>query len=71
MLTIFDALPYLLPNGPVKSLLPVTMEDLNQGYGFILYRTNLRQLNLNTATKQILIKIDSLHDRSVIMVDQV
>jgi len=71
MLNIFDALPYLLPNGAVKSLLPVTMEDLSQAYGFILYRTNLKQLNLNTKTKQILIKIDSVHDRSVIMIDQV
>ena len=71
MLTIYDALPHLLPNGPIKSQFPMSMEDVNQSYGFILYRTNLNHLSLDSQAKQIVIKIDSVRDRSVIMVDQV
>ena len=71
MLTIFDALPHLLPDGPIKSQFPMSMEDVNQSYGFILYRSNLKHLSLDSQGKQIVIKIDSIRDRSVIMVDQV
>eukprot|EP00795_Rhopilema_esculentum_P012840 gene12840-3585_t len=68
MITIFDALPYLTPDGPVKSQYPKSMEDLDQSYGFILYRTKIISSDLsNTMT----IKIDALRDRSVIMVDKV
>lgn len=71
MLTIFEALPFLLPSGPIKSPQLKTMEDADQAYGFILYRTSLQQLNLDAKREKILIKIDSIRDRSVIMVDQV
>ena len=71
MLTIFEALPYLLQSGPIKSTLPRTMEDVDQGYGFILYKTNLKQLSLDIGTSKVVIKVDSIHDRSVIMIDQV
>ena len=68
MITIFDALPYLNPDGPVKSKYLKSMEDLNQSYGFILYRTKIISSDLSN---KITIKIDALRDRSVIMVDQV
>jgi beta-galactosidase len=48
---------------PVKSVKPVTFEDLNQAYGYVLYRTHLKN-----ATSGLL-NIDSLADYAVVSVN--
>ena len=71
MVTIFDALQYLVPEGPIKSTTIRTMEDIDQAYGFILYRAIIGGARYGTNSNKVIIHIDSLRDRSVIMVDQV
>lgn len=48
---------------PVFSKLPLTFEDLNQDYGFVLYRTEL------TGGKSGILKLDELRDYAVIMIN--
>ena len=71
MVTIFDALKFLVPEGPIKSKTIRTMEDIDQAYGFILYRATIGGARYGANSNKVMIHIDSLHDRSVIMVDQV
>ena len=71
MLTIFDALQYIVPEGPIKSVTIRTMEDIDQAYGFILYRATIKETGYGVDSNKLMIHIDSLRDRSVIMVDQV
>lgn len=49
---------------PVESDKPLTMEDLDQSYGYILYRTNI------PATREGVLSIDGLHDFAQIYIDQ-
>ena len=72
MISVFDALKYLASQGPVKSQFPKTMEDIGQSYGFILYRVHLPKAHTGLkGSNKLQIHIDALHDRSVILVDQV
>ena len=49
---------------PVKLTLPLPMEKLNQGYGFILYRTRLRG-----PREGLPLVLDGLHDRAHVFVN--
>ncbi len=48
---------------PWYSTTPLTFEDLNQAYGFVLYRTHIK------GNKQGIIKLNELRDYAVIMVN--
>jgi len=61
-LTQSAGLPALLPK-PVSNHVPLTFEDLNQDYGFVLYRTEL------TGGKSGVLRLDELRDYAVIMVN--
>ena len=66
MFTFLDALPKLSPDGPVNSSFPVTMEQLGQNYGFILYRT---QIPPRFAQSNVILNISNLvRDRAIIYV---
>ncbi|HWK03072.1 MAG TPA: glycoside hydrolase family 35 protein [Puia sp.] len=56
--SLFDVLP-----SPVKSSHPLTFEDLNQAYGFVLYRTVL------DGGKSGLLKIEELRDYGLVFVN--
>lgn len=49
---------------PVKSKAPLTFEDLNQAYGYVLYRTGLQAGDGGTLV------LDGLHDYAQVYVDQ-
>jgi beta-galactosidase len=55
---LFDRLP-----APVISPAPLTFEDLNQAYGYVLYRTTIR-----TGGRGLL-KIDGLRDYGIVFID--
>ena len=61
-LTQSAGLTTLLPK-PVVSGVPLTFEDLNQDYGFVLYRTEL------TGGRNGVLRLDELRDYAVIMVN--
>ncbi|MBS1664098.1 MAG: beta-galactosidase [Bacteroidetes bacterium] len=54
--SVFDALP-----AAVKSDTPLSFEDLNQAYGFVLYRSNVQGSGV--------LKIEGLRDFAVVFVD--
>jgi beta-galactosidase len=56
---IFD-----IVSAPVKNVRPLTFEDLNQAYGFVLYRTTLK----NKAGNGIL-KINELRDYGIVFIN--
>uniref|UniRef100_A0A4W5LFX6 Galactosidase, beta 1-like n=1 Tax=Hucho hucho TaxID=62062 RepID=A0A4W5LFX6_9TELE len=56
----------LSPQGPVRSLYPLSFEEMNQYYGFMLYRTKLpRDLPEDTA---LISPLNGVHDRAYISV---
>lgn len=61
-LTQFAGLLNILPK-PVLNKTPLTFEDLNQDYGFVLYRTTI------TGGKTGLLKLNELRDYAIIMVN--
>lgn len=61
-LTQSARLAALLPK-PVINKVPLTFEDLNQDYGFVLYRTEL------TGGKTGVLRLDELRDYAVIMIN--
>lgn len=61
-LTETAGLAALLPK-PVFNKLPFTFEELNQDYGFVLYRTEL------TGGKAGVLRLDELRDYAVIMIN--
>ncbi|KAK7010939.1 beta-galactosidase [Biomphalaria glabrata] len=65
--TIQDALPYLTPEGPYRTVFPVTMEEINFYEGFILYRFTLIK-NYYTPTPLV---VPGIRDRGVVMVNAV
>jgi beta-galactosidase len=56
--SIFNALP-----APVKNVKPLTFEDLNQDYGFVLYRTTV------TGGRSGILKLNGLRDYAVILIN--
>jgi beta-galactosidase len=57
-ISLWETLP-----SPVLSEQPLSMEDIGQAYGYILYRTKLAQ------AADDLLKIDGLHDYAQVLVD--
>ena len=69
MFTFLDALPKLSPDGPVNSSFPLTMEQIGQSYGFVLYRT---QIPPRFAQSSVVMNISSLvRDRAIIYIGKV
>jgi len=56
--SILDALPV-----PVKNKAPLTFEDLNQAYGFVLYKTTL------TGGRSGILKLNGLRDYAVVLIN--
>jgi beta-galactosidase len=57
-LSIFNILP-----APVKYATPLTFEDLNQAYGFVLYRTTLK------GGRSGILKLNGLRDYALILIN--
>ena len=70
MLKFFDALPNLsAPYGPVNSSFPLTMEQVGQNYGFILYQTRIPS---RFAQSSITLSFNKLiRDRGIIFVGKI
>ena len=68
--TFLDAVPNLsAPNGPVNSTFPLTMEQIGQSYGFILYQT---QIPAEFAQSTVVLNITSLaRDRAIVYVGKI
>nr|XP_020457795.1 beta-galactosidase [Monopterus albus] len=65
--TVLDALEKLSFSGQVKSLYPLTFIELNQAFGYILYRTTL-PVNCTTPTP-LSSPLNGVHDRAYVLVD--
>ena len=68
--TFLDALPKLAaPHGPVNASFPLTMEQIGQNYGFVLYRT---QIPKAFSQSSVSLTIASLvRDRAIVYVGKV
>ena len=68
--TFLDALPKLTaPRGPVNASFPLTMEQIGQNYGFVLYRT---QIPKAFSQSSVSLTIASLvRDRAIVYVGKV
>ncbi|XP_031696203.1 beta-galactosidase-like [Anarrhichthys ocellatus] len=64
-----DALETLSFSGPIKSKYPQTFIELNQAFGYVLYRTTL-PVNCNTSTP-LSSPLNGVHDRAYVSVDGV
>ncbi|KAM3624499.1 uncharacterized protein V6R79_024275 [Siganus canaliculatus] len=67
--TITDALEYLSFSGPVKSIYPQTFIELNQIFGYMLYRTTLPYDC--SAPTPLSSPLNGVHDRAYVSVDGV
>ncbi|XP_024145949.1 beta-galactosidase [Oryzias melastigma] len=67
--TVVDALEILSFSGPVKSTHPQTFIDLNQAYGYVLYRTTL-PVDCSEPTP-LSSPLNGVHDRAYVSVDGV
>lgn len=67
--TLTDALELLSFSGPVKSVYPQTFIELNQKFGYVLYRTTL-PINCSTPTP-LASPLNGVHDRAYVSVDGV
>ncbi|XP_035516916.1 beta-galactosidase [Morone saxatilis] len=67
--TISDALEKLSFSGPVKSIYPQTFTELNQAFGYVLYRTAL-PVDCSTPTP-LSSPLNGVHDRAYVSVDGV
>ncbi|KAK2817112.1 hypothetical protein Q5P01_025303 [Channa striata] len=67
--TISDALEVLSFSGPVKSMYPLTFIELNQAFGYVLYRTTL-PVNCSKPTP-LSSPLNGVHDRAYVSVDGV
>ena len=68
--TFLNAVPKLsAPHGPVNSTFPLTMEQIGQSYGFILYQT---QIPAEFAQSTVVLNITSLaRDRAIVYVGKI
>uniref|UniRef100_A0A7N6ALG4 Beta-galactosidase n=1 Tax=Anabas testudineus TaxID=64144 RepID=A0A7N6ALG4_ANATE len=69
LLTISDALDKLSFSGPVNSTNPLTFIELNQAFGYVLYRTTL-PVNCTKPTP-LSSPLNEVHDRAYVSVDGV
>ncbi|XP_033849501.2 beta-galactosidase [Acipenser ruthenus] len=69
LLTVTDALDMLSSSGPVKSIYPLTFIEMNQHFGFVLYRTVLPK----DCSEPIPLSspLNGIHDRAYVTVDGV
>ncbi|MED6234651.1 Beta-galactosidase [Ataeniobius toweri] len=67
--TVSDATETLSFSGPVRSNYPQTFTDLNQAFGFVLYRTTLA-VNCSRPTP-LSSPLNGVHDRAYVSVDGV
>ncbi|XP_014845053.1 PREDICTED: beta-galactosidase-like [Poecilia mexicana] len=67
--TVLSAVETLSFSGPVKSTYPQTFTDLNQSFGFVLYRTTL-PFNCSQPTP-LSSPLNGVHDRAYVAVDGV
>ncbi|XP_054896968.1 beta-galactosidase [Poeciliopsis prolifica] len=67
--TVLSAVEKLSFSGPVKSTYPQTFTDLNQNFGFVLYRTTL-PVNCSQPTP-LSSPLNGVHDRAYVSVDGV
>ncbi|XP_013863170.1 beta-galactosidase isoform X2 [Austrofundulus limnaeus] len=65
--TVLDAVETLSFSGPVKSMYPQTFIDLNQVFGFVLYRT---KLPVNCSETPLSSPLNGVHDRAYVSVDK-
>ncbi|KAM9314340.1 beta-galactosidase [Pholidichthys leucotaenia] len=65
--TVTDALEILSFSGPLKSMYPQTFIDLNQAFGYVLYRTTL-PINCTKLTP-LSSPLNGVHDRAYVSVD--
>ncbi|XP_072300484.1 beta-galactosidase-1-like protein isoform X2 [Eucyclogobius newberryi] len=66
---ISSLLSTISPRGPVKSLYPLTFEELKQYYGYMLYRTTLPR-DLSEPTP-LISPLNGVHDRAYVSVNGV
>uniref|UniRef100_A0A6Q2X3W3 Beta-galactosidase n=1 Tax=Esox lucius TaxID=8010 RepID=A0A6Q2X3W3_ESOLU len=67
--SLSDALEVLSLSGPVKSIYPLTFIEMNQAFGFVLYRTKL-PVDCSTPTP-LSSPLNGVHDRAYVSVDGV
>nr|XP_046273224.1 beta-galactosidase [Scatophagus argus] len=67
--TVSDALEKLSFSGPVKSTYPLTFVELNQAFGYVLYRTAM-PVDCSTPTP-LSSPLNGVHDRAYVSVDGV
>lgn len=67
--TVEESLNILCPNGPIKSLYPLTFIQVKQYFGFVLYRTTLPQDCSNPTPLSS--SLSGVHDRAYVSVDGV
>ncbi|XP_078656010.1 beta-galactosidase-like isoform X3 [Branchiostoma floridae x Branchiostoma belcheri] len=63
--TVLDKLSDLSPDGPIRADYPITMENMQQSYGFMLYRTTLP-----AAATGAKLSVPGIRDRGFVMLDQ-
>ncbi|KAJ7376861.1 Beta-galactosidase-1-like protein [Desmophyllum pertusum] len=68
--TLLDVLAKLAPDGPVNAPVPLTMEQIGQNYGFILYRTQIPQY-FYASGSAVLDVSGVVRDRAIIYVGNV
>ena len=67
--TVEDALNILCPSGPIKSVYPMTLIDVKQYFGFVLYRTTLPEDCCNPTPLSS--PSNGVHDRAYVSVNGV
>lgn len=68
--TVAEALGVLCPNGPVRSLYPVTFTEVKQYFGYVLYRTTLPQ-DCSNPKPIFSSPLNGVRDRAYVSVDGV
>ena len=69
MSPLLEFVQQLTPLGPVENVQPLTMEQLGQNYGFVLYRT---ELPLVMAQSTRMLNVTGLvHDRAIVFVGKI
>ncbi|XP_078572211.1 beta-galactosidase-like isoform X2 [Branchiostoma floridae x Branchiostoma japonicum] len=63
--TVLDKLTDLSPDGPIRADYPITMENMQQSYGFMLYRTTL-----TAAATGAKLSVPGIRDRGYVMLDE-
>ncbi|XP_064419961.1 beta-galactosidase-1-like protein isoform X1 [Latimeria chalumnae] len=65
--SVTDDLNVLSPVGPVRTMYPLTFEEMKQYYGYMLYRTRLPRTIMELAP--LISPLNGVHDRGYVMVN--